>query len=276
MRTVSHHVTWFLGRRFPETFPLVFVIGYPKSGTTWATQLVADYLELPFPRKSLLPVGCAAVVHGHETVRPNDRRVVYVMRDGRDALMSQYFYHSRRMPEGDNPPMTRLQRKIYPGMVNKADVRKNLPAFVLRQMKKANSSNANWGEHVRSYFDAKNPEVALMKYEDMLADGESALAKAIEQLTGKPADPDRARDTVRKFAFKRQSGRKSGSEDRSAFLRKGQSGDWANHFTREAAEIFDRYCGDDLVRAGYEPDRSWVSRIADDDAAPAVAAESTA
>ena len=36
------------------------------------------------------------------------------------------------------------------------------------------------------------------------------------------------------------------------------AGDWRNHLTREAAEIFDHYCGDMLVAAGYEPDRSWV------------------
>jgi hypothetical protein len=267
MRTVSHHVTWFLGRRFPNTFPLTFVIGYPKSGTTWASQLVADYLQLPFPRNSLLPVGCAAVVHGHETVRRNDRNVVYLMRDGRDALVSQYFYHARPIAEGDHPTLTARQRRLYPGLVNKADIRANLAGFVARQMKKANSSNVNWGQHVRSYFEADNANVVLLRYEDLLEDGVQALSQAMAQLTGKPADTDRAEATIRKFAFKQQSGRAEGTEDRSAFLRKGKAGDWINHFTRQAAQIFDQACGDDLVRAGYEPDRSWVSRITDDSAA---------
>ncbi len=51
-------------------------------------------------------------------------------------------------------------------------------------------------------------------------------------------------------------------------LRKGQAGDWRNHFTREAAEIFDRYCGDMLISTGYEPDHEWVRRL------PAAGAES--
>ena len=49
LRTASHHVTWIIGTRAPKLVPLVFVVGYPKSGTTWAAQLVADYLQMPFP-----------------------------------------------------------------------------------------------------------------------------------------------------------------------------------------------------------------------------------
>ena len=63
LRIASHHVTWFLGTRFPKSIPLVFVLGYPKSGTTWACQLAADYLQLPFPRYSLLPVGVIGEEH---------------------------------------------------------------------------------------------------------------------------------------------------------------------------------------------------------------------
>ncbi len=39
LRQISHHLTWFLGTRFPKAIPLVFVVGYPKSGTTWACRL---------------------------------------------------------------------------------------------------------------------------------------------------------------------------------------------------------------------------------------------
>lgn len=63
------------------------------------------------------------------------------------------------------------------------------------------------------------------------------------------------------FSFAKQAGRKPSKEDKSSFLRKGTTGDWRNYFTPEAAEVFDHYCGDALIAAGYEPDRSWMEGL---------------
>ena len=258
LRTASHHVTWFLGTQFPETFPLVFVVGYPKSGTTWVCQLVADYLQLPFPRFSLLPVGCPAVVHGHERVRRRYPRCVYVLRDGRDALVSQYFYLARDIPEGDHPKLTVRQRRLFPGLVNKANVHDNIAGFVQRMMKRPQSARANWGVHARSLFEKRHSNAVLLRYEDLINDGELALSDAMTRLTGRDADGDRVREAIRKFAFKRQANRRPARGERAGFLRKGEPGDWARCFSREAAEIFDRHCGDMLIAAGYEKDHTWV------------------
>ncbi|MHC4414060.1 MAG: sulfotransferase domain-containing protein [Planctomycetota bacterium] len=257
LRRVSHHVTWFLGTRFPKAIPLVFVVAYPKSGTTWVTQLVAHYLQLPYPRNSLLPVGCPAVVHGHEPVWRSYRQGVYVVRDGRDALLSMYFYMAKRIPDGDHPRMTAHQRRMFPGLVNKANVHDNIAAYVERQLVKPQSSRVNWADHVRSYFDVNNPNVVLVRYEDLLRDGETIFAKAMSELTGKEADLEEVRYAIKRYSFQRQAKRRPGPEG-AHWLRKGQSGEWMDCFTREAAEIFDRYCGDMLVATGYEPDHSWV------------------
>ncbi len=257
LRSISHTVTWMLGQRFPETFPLVFVVGYPKTGTTWACQLVADYLMLPFPRYPLLPIGFEAVVHGHELVRSRYRRGVYVMRDGRDALVSQYFYVTRYLSEGDNPAIPRVHRHLFPGMKNKADVAGNLPAF-LEQVLTRPITSRPWHEHVRSFYEVNNPGVVMLRYEDLVDTGAPALAEAMGRLTGEQPDLDRAAMSLQKFAFEKLSKRKVRQQG-AAFLRKGRSGDWVNHFTREAAEIFDRHAGEALIQAGYEHDRSWVT-----------------
>lgn len=258
IRSISHKITWFLGTRFPNTIPLVFVIGYPKSGTTWACQLVADYLQLPFPRFSLLPIGCPAVVHGHELVSKHCPQSVYIVRDGRDALVSQYFFRSRKLPDGDHPQMTTAQRKSFPGLVNKANTKENITLFLKQQIIKPNSARVGWGKHVRSYFDVKNNNVVMLRYEDLLSDGPNALANAMSKLTGETVDLEKAKRSIDRFSFKNQSGRSAGEEDRSTLLRKGQAGDWRNHFTQESAKIFDEHYGEMLIKAGYENDHSWV------------------
>jgi len=57
------------------------------------------------------------------------------------------------------------------------------------------------------------------------------------------------------------SGREPGSEDQTAELRKGIVGDWRNHFTREAAEVFERHAGKELLLLGYETSADWVSTV---------------
>ena len=260
LRTVSHHVTWWMGQRFTRAIPLVFVLGFPKSGTTWVSQITADYLQLPFPKFSLLPIGFPAVVHGHERVTRRYPRGVYAMRDGRDALTSMFFYVLRRIPEGQRRKLSRRQRRIFPGFTSHADKQGNFNRFVEAQMKRPHIG-INWGDHVLSYYEAANPGMVLLKYEDLRLDGPRTFASAMRDLTGRDPDMDRIQVTLDRFSFDKQSGRKAGQEDAKSFLRKGQVGDWRNHFTIEAAEMFAEHCGDALIRAGYEPDAAWLDQF---------------
>jgi len=260
LRVASHNMTWLLGTRFPRSIPLVFVVGYPKSGNTWISQLVANCLELPFCRNSLLPVGCAAVVMGHKRVWKSYPRGVYIVRDGRDAIVSQFHWQISMIPEGDRPRLTTLQRRTFPGLTNRADAPGLFDACVARQLVKPFAAHANWAKHVRSYFEVKNPNISLLRYEDLHADGEATLARVVSELSGEPENRDRAREAIDRFNFRKQAARRATIVS-SAFLRKGQTGDWVNHFTPKSAELFDRCCGDMLIQMGYERDHSWVDSV---------------
>ena len=268
MRVASHNVTWLLGTRFPTLIPLVFVVGYPKSGSTWVAQLVSHCLELPFPRFSLLPIGCPAVVLGHKRVWKSYPRGVYVVRDGRDAIVSQFFFQLSQIPDGDHPQLTGLQRRSFPNLVNKAELGGVFDDFLARQLVNPIAAHANWATHVRSYFEVANPNMSLVRYEDLHTDGVATLVRVVTELSDEPADPDRAREAVERFMFCKQSARR-GKLPNPAWLRKGRAGDWTNHFTRTAAEHFDRVCGDMLIKMGYECDHSWVESVGATARAPA-------
>ena len=63
---------------------------------------------------------------------------------------------------------------------------------------------------------------------------------------------------VHALQFARLARRPKGQEDPTSHYRKGQPGDWRNHFTEEHVALFkERYPGL-LVRLGYEPDENWT------------------
>lgn len=260
MIAVSHYVSYGLASKLPDVFPILFVTGYPKSGTVWVCQVVSDYLGLPFANQSLLPVGMHCVMHGHQRIWPEGPPAVYVTRDGRDTMVSMYFYMLRALPNPDAGfrELPGHIRPYFQDMHDLKDIRGNMPTFIERQMARPLGSKANWHDHVRTSLDSEREDVPFVKYEDMLADGPGTLAKAMRTLTGDEPDMDRCRQSIDKFAFKKQTGRASGSEDKQSFLRKGQAGDWRNHFSKESAEVFDQHAGDTLIALGYENDRGWI------------------
>lgn len=263
LRFGSHGTRW-IGARWGETFPFYYVTEYQKSGGTWLGSLIADYLQIPFPQHNLLPMACACVLHNHWRYDPRLRRVFYLYRDGRDVMVSLYFHRAREVraarERGERHPHDRRYERLFGRGWDPDDVRAHLPRFIEHEARHPVGTRATWSEHVGEWaFD--RPHVVTLSYEEMLADTVGALARVLPVHTGQPVDPERLRASVEKFSFRRQTGRKAGQEDRASFKRKGIAGDWKNHFTREAAQVFDHHFGDMLVRLGYVPDRRWVDDV---------------
>src|SRR5687768_13824154 len=86
----------------------VFIVGYPKSGNTWLQNLAGAvvYGVLPeFAPPALMHLELVPDVHqkqfykrystpmffkSHHLPRPEYRKVVYVLRDGRDVMVSYF------------------------------------------------------------------------------------------------------------------------------------------------------------------------------------------
>lgn len=238
----------------------VYVLGYVKSGTNWLSHLMSGALGLPIlePWKRNWPTRRPAIYHMHRFIPLESarRRTVYLMRDGRDTMVSAYFH----MVRGRAKSGRILERKLGSPLTAE-NIGENLPHFI-RFMRSRSLSGSDYRTHIERW-KAHRHQYVTARYEDLLVDTPGELARVLGELTGGEVDPERIEQTVAAHDFAGTTGRKPGEGDDKAFLRKGISGDWRNYFSREAAAVFDEYAGDLLVELGYEADRAWVNTLSD-------------
>jgi hypothetical protein len=233
--------------------PLYIVNEFPKSGGTWVGQMLGRALGIPFPRNRF-PVFRSSVMHGHYLNPLGMRNVVVPWRDGRDIMVS--WYHQQLIPHEYNQRQVARSRGEL-RLEDYEDVYGNLPAFIEYAFRRPHSPGFSWADFVQSWHPRKG--VVHVRYEDLRRRTAEQLRRIVSQLTGQRLSPEEAAAIAEEFSFERQSGRRSGEEDKKSFLRKGVVGDWREQFSPEAREVFDRYAGDELILLGYERDRSWVT-----------------
>jgi len=232
--------------------PLYIVTEYPKSGGTWFSQMISEYLGLPFPRNQI-PKLRSSIMHGHYLYFPSLKNIFVVFRDGRDIMVSFYFHSYFKNELFNHVLVDRMRMKLPFNDYN--DVEMNLPRFIEYKFTKKWPPRFTWSQFVDNWIER---DTVIIKYEKLLQDPVKSVGGAIEKTIKMKVDYDSISKIVNKYSFNRLSKRTSGSENRSSFMRKGISGDWKNYFNKEACELFDYYAGDQLIKLGYEKDRSWV------------------
>lgn len=246
-------VRFSLAHLLSGRLPLYIVNGYQKSGTTWVSQLLGEALDVPFQRQRV-PLPKPSVLHVHYLHPGKMKNVVVVWRDGRDTLLSWYYHSLFPNDLGGNRVLVERVRNDLP-FTDYEDVYANLPRFLEYSFTQQSSPKFSWADFVRSWYSRR--EAVHVRYEDLRADGVKELRRVVRELTRKELGIERARSTIEAFSFSKQSGRRPGEESRS-FLRKGVVGDWRNHYSAEAREMFDYYAGRELILLSYEQDRSWL------------------
>ncbi|MEE8057525.1 MAG: sulfotransferase domain-containing protein [Pseudomonadales bacterium] len=242
-----------------KVLPLYIVTEYPKSGGSWLSQILAEYLDVPFPRNQR-PKITSSLMHGHMSYSPFMSNVFCLHRDGRDIIASQY-YHSLFQNDKNSPNQVERCRSDL-NFLDYDDVQNNLGQFIeyvyQRDMASKSPFRCSWPEFESGW---SGKDCVHLRYEDLVSRGVDVLVPAIEKVTGSPVDIDKLSEIYEKFSFQNQSKRKPGEENRSSFLRKGQPGDWKEKFNFESANVFDQYAGEKLIALGYEPDRAWIDNL---------------
>ena len=247
---------WAMARGLPgfRHRPVV-ITEYPKSGGTWMSQMLSEYLGIPHPRNRL-PPATRSIIHGvYRRVSPaND--TVLVWRDGRDVMVSYYFHILFEKPANARWHKSDVMRTT--GIEDPDNVERNLPRFIEASFEGRLYPGYSWTDFHQNW-KARSGHLTT-SYEAMSRDPCAELHRLLEGLVDAPIDRARIQECVEKYSFEAQTGRKKGEEDPTTFIRKGVVGDWRHKFTRQAREVFDHYAGETLIELGYEADRSWVDK----------------
>lgn len=216
----------------------VFLVSFPRSGNTWLRYMLTllhpgvrsaedrdmhgvipnldqkpDLTWTPRPR----------VIKSHSTFDARYPRVIYLLRDGRDATYSYYVFCQKEFG--------------YTGSFREFLAVHPYPP-------------SRWHEHVESWLcgDHQTP-LLLIRYEEMLSDPKVQLKRALEFLSWK-FDVEQIDRVIAESTLDRMREReKSGYF--LAHIRLGEFGDWRNQYSNEELELFMSFSAESLKRFGY-------------------------
>jgi len=237
----------------------IFLVSFPKSGNTWTRFLLAN---LRFPEQpvtfanidKLVPDPTSAstrefdrmprprIIKSHECFDPRYPRVVYIVRDPRDVVVSQYHYHRKiRKIEDDSP----------------------IEKFVTRFLAGETCPHGSWGQNVSTWLATSdgNPRFLLLRYEDLVADTARELAKVVNFLH-LPAGLKQIHQAVERSSADHmrklektqtdKNGLTKGSRKDLSFVRAASSGGWRSDLPAPMVARLEAAWGPLMQRLGYE------------------------
>lgn len=236
-----------------------FLVSYPKSGNTWMRLLISNLLSPDKPadlrsvpllvpeleavtKRHLANMRRPRVIKSHFPFDPRYPRVIYIVRDPRDVVISQYHY----------------QRKV--GLIDdQCTMAEYITRFLAGQTCRDNGS---WGENVASWLVARDgdPRFLLIRYENLLSDSVyemsrvadflriSATAERLAQIVELgSADRMRKLEVTQPNAVSVMHGRKD-----IPFVRAAKSGSWKSELEESLIRRIEAAWGPIMQYLGYE------------------------
>lgn len=265
LKKLAWGVKWLLGKsRGGRNFGIypddTFLVSYPKSGNTWARFLLTNLiypsekmsfsnLESRIPdvykvtQNELRRVPRPRILKSHEYLDPRYKKVVYIVRDPRDVVISYYHFHLKKeiIPEG-----YRLDRYVTRFVAG------NLDAY------------GSWREHVASWLAARygTGHFLLLRYEDMLEQSTRELAKMAAFL-----GIERSDEAISKAVSLSSADCMRGLEQNDVntwvntkksrkdipFVRNATSGQWKSVLSEAMVAEIESAWGDLMLLLGYSP-----------------------
>ena len=248
----------------------MYVVGYPKSGNTWLCFLLAyclnaEYDDLDAPgihptndyQRQYVKGGFDRPSYQNQTgqilkthcqdLSPifTDEPIVYLVRDGRDVMVSYYFFKNTYFYAGNLPPFKKLlfqARGLFNKSPNNQAQDRDFSLFLERHIDE-------WVTHVSTWL--KRKPTAIVRYEDLKVNPQVTLNQLFTRLNVEVSS-NIIEQALHIFNFKQLAQRQEGEEDRSSFFRKGIVGDWQNHFSAEDLNFFNQKASQIMKQLEYD------------------------
>ena len=237
-----------------------FVVSYPKSGNTWVRMLISNLLSPDKPadfwainrlvpeletvtKRQLVKMPRPRVIKSHFVFDPRYPRTIYIVRDPRDVVISEYHYQRKTRTIDDQYPLSEYVERFLAG--------KTAPEV------------GSWAEHTASWLSTRDgdPRFLLVRYEKLLSDTAGELSRMAEFLNI-PANAQRLVQVVQlssadrmRSLEKMQSNASSlmrGSRKDLAFVRAAKSGGWKSDLPEPQVEKIEAAWGPIMRYLGYE------------------------
>ena len=238
----------------------VFIVSYPKSGNTWTRFLIAN---LVYPEKNpdfsninqLIPDPEAIAkrileslprpryIKSHQYFEPRFPKVIYIVRDPRDVVLSEYHFDIKRSVLSEDYPLQEYVSRFVRGEVN--------------------HPYGTWYENAATWFHARrgDPRFLLMRYEDLQSQAMNGMRR-IANFLGIAADQERlafaiaqsSADRMRELEKKQGHLWSSTQETRKdkPFVRSAKAGGWKAELPEAGVAQIEAAWGGLMREMGYE------------------------
>jgi len=170
------------------------------------------------------------------------RATVFVYRDPRDMIVSHVFY-ATQMHAGHG--MHQYYTKSLKTMEERIDA-------AIRGVEEPGSELSPIHAKYENYLGwLERPEVLCLRFEDLILEREATLGCLLDYLESRGARLRVSQSQAIEILKQAIAPKKSGT------FRKGQPGNWLEHFSEANKAFFKESTGDLLVRLGYESTFDW-------------------